>query len=78
MVPLRKDYLKQYLKAVSLLAIIVVIPVCTLSLGLDLIHEGYIFLGGISLTVFTIATLWIGYQAIFMMDYMQELEDDDD
>ena len=81
MVPLRKEYLKQYLRAIAIalkLSILVIIPICTLTLGVNLVHEGHELLGGVLLAVFIVATFWLGYQAMFMIDYMEELEDDDD
>ena len=74
LVPLRKDYLKQYFRAIAM----VIMPVCTLALGLNLVCEGHELLGGVSLAVFIVAMFWLGYQAMFMIDYMEELEDDDD
>lgn len=78
MVPLRKDYLNQYFRAIAMLGILVIIPVCALTLGVNLVHEGHELLGGVSLAIFIVATFWLGYQAMFMIDYMEELEDDDD
>ena len=74
LVPLRKDYLKQYFRVIAM----VIMPVCTLTLGLNLVYEGHELLGGVSLAVFVVAMFWLGYQAMFMIDYMEELEDDDD
>ena len=74
LVPLRKDYLKQYFRAIAM----VIMPVCTLTLGLNLVYERHELLGGVSLAVFIVAMFWLGYQAMFMIDYMEELEDDDD
>ena len=77
-VPLRKDYLKQYLRIIAILGILVIIPVCvlilglnivhTLMFGLNLVHEGHELLGGLSLAVFMVATLRLGYQVMFMID----------
>ena len=81
MVPLRKEYLKQYLRAIAIalkLGISVIIPICVLAFGVNLVYGGHELLGGVLLTVFIVATLWLGYQAMFMIDYMEELEDDDD
>ena len=78
MVPLRKEYLKQYFRAIAVLGILVIIPACSLTLGVNLVHEGHELLGGVSLAIFIVATFWLGYQAMFMIDYMEELEDDDD
>lgn len=78
MVPLRKDYLKQYLRAIAILSILVIVPMCALTLGVNLVNEGHELLGGVFLAVFIVATLWLGYQAMFIIDYMEELEDDDD
>ena len=78
MVPLRKDYLKQYFRAIAMLIFALIVPSCTLAFGVNLVHEGHELLGGVSLAVFIVATFWLGYQAMFMMDYMEELEDDDD
>lgn len=78
MVPLRKDYLKQYLRVIAVLGILVIIPVCALTLGMYIVYEGHELLGGVLLAIFIVATFWLGYQAMFMIDYMEELEDDDD
>ena len=78
MVPLRKDYLKQYLGAITMLSILVLLPVCILMLGLNiahvlmfglnLVHEGHELLGGVSLAVFIVATLQLGYQLMSMIN----------
>ena len=70
MVPLRKDYLKQYLRIIAMLGILVIIPGCilmlglnivhTLMFGLNLVHEGHELLGGVTLAVFMVPTLQLG------------------
>ena len=79
MVPLMIYHLKKYLRAIAMLGILVIIPVCILMLGLNivhalmfglnLVHEGHELLGGLSLAVFMVATLRLGYQVMFMIDY---------
>ena len=81
MVPLRKDYLKQYFRAITIalkLGIWVITPICALTFGVNLVHGGHELLGGVLLAVFIVATFWLGYQVMFMIEYMEELEDDDD
>ena len=85
MVPLKKDYLKQYLRAIAMLGILVIIPVCILILGLNIVHalmfglnlahEGHELLGGVSLAVFMVTTLRLGYQVMFMIDCKWEDND---
>lgn len=85
MVPLRKDYLKQYLRIIAMLGILVIIPVCILMLGLNianalmfglnLVHEGHELLGGVSLAVFMVVTIRLGYQVMFMIDCKWEDND---